>query len=270
MFLLNNQIQGGLLVRSPLDRESQDLYTLVLQARDNSARSYNAKQLTDSLTIKIHILDVNDNSPQCENEHYWVTINQNADIHTTLIEVKASDIDLGMNSKLSYALAATANKTSGSENLFEIDKLTGRIRTKQKLFGFSGVFLYNVSVRDGGEVERVGYCSLKVMVKDFNAHAPIFTFPNENNSSIRIRSDLEKGAHLLWVKAFDPDAANATDQVVYSIDEKRTLNNDWKGFSLDPLTGELKLNAKLSINRQSVYLVSYLFLKIKSRIGEGI
>lgn len=61
------------------------------------------------------------------------------------------------------------------------------------------------------------------------------------------------GSPLFQVKALDPD--NEIGVVTYEIDQKRTLNNDWKSFSINHTTGVLSLNTKLNINRQSVYLV---------------
>ena len=116
--------------------------------------------------------------------------------------------------------------------------------------------MYNVSLSDSGEFTKLSnHCSLSIIIKDFNAHAPKFVFPNEKNSSLRIKEYFSNGSHLFQVKAFDPDNVNK-GKVTYEIDQKRTLNNDWKSFGIDRNTGDLSLNTKLNINRQSVYLVS--------------
>jgi hypothetical protein len=61
--------------------------------------------LTDSLLIKIKILDVNDNSPYCERDFYSVETVQNIDINTTLLQIKGLDHDIGKNSKLTYSMS---------------------------------------------------------------------------------------------------------------------------------------------------------------------
>lgn len=44
--------------RSPLDREDKDKYTLRIMATDGRFQT--------SANVEIHVLDVNDNSPMCE------------------------------------------------------------------------------------------------------------------------------------------------------------------------------------------------------------
>ena len=51
---------------------------------------------------------------------------------------------------------------------------------------------------------------------------------------------------------------NNTGLIKYRIDQKRTLNNDWKSFNINEKTGELSLNTKININRQSVYLINII------------
>ena len=104
---------GELFIKSKLDRETQDLYTLVIQARDNSLM-FHEKQLSDSLLIKIRISDVNDNRPFCENQYYTVTVNQNADVNTSLLDVKGVDLDLGRNAEIQYSLVPL-NKTDNGK-----------------------------------------------------------------------------------------------------------------------------------------------------------
>lgn len=89
--------------KKPLDREEQDLYTFVVQAKDNPNGAV-SQQLSDSLLIKIRILDVNDNKPYCENEVYNVETIQNADENTTLIQVVGLDNDIGKNAQIVYSL----------------------------------------------------------------------------------------------------------------------------------------------------------------------
>ena len=92
-----------LYIKSDVDREVQDLYTLVIQAKDNPTGS-GLHQLSDSLLIKIRILDVNDNSPFCERDMYTIETVQNVDVNTNLLQVKGVDYDIGRNANLSYSL----------------------------------------------------------------------------------------------------------------------------------------------------------------------
>ena len=47
---------------------------------------------------------MNDNSPYCEYQSYTVETIQNADINTTLLQIKGLDKDIGKNAIISYSL----------------------------------------------------------------------------------------------------------------------------------------------------------------------
>jgi hypothetical protein len=110
-FAIDSQ-NGTLYLKSPVDREIQDLYTLVIQAKDNPTASI-SQQLTDSILVKVRILDVNDNKPYCERDLYTVEIMQNLDINTTLLQIKGFDLDLDKNANLVYSLSTNDTLIAG-------------------------------------------------------------------------------------------------------------------------------------------------------------
>lgn len=235
-----------------MDREIKDTYTLVIQASDKSMKS-NVKPLTDSILIKISVEDVNDNSPYCKNEKYWVKINQNTDVNSTLLFINGIDMDSGINGKIFFSLKYT-NETTNNK-LFAINETTGRIYTNKKLIGLSGIYTYDIILNNKERNNRPGSCPLTIMVKDFNAHAPQFVFPNQRNSTIRIKSSVKKGSYILTVHALDPDN-NQTSKVTYSFDKNQMLKTDWKSFNIDSETGILSLNTELDRNKKTHYFVS--------------
>ena len=101
------QIKGTLRARTVLDREEQDLYTLVIQAIDNPMATGGQNQLTDSILIKIRVVDQNDNQPECEQDKYFIEVAQNADVGTILGQIKGIDNDLGRNAQLRYFIHAS-------------------------------------------------------------------------------------------------------------------------------------------------------------------
>lgn len=50
--------EWGLILREPLDREARDRYTLQVMATDGKFEA--------PLVVDVHVLDINDNSPLCE------------------------------------------------------------------------------------------------------------------------------------------------------------------------------------------------------------
>jgi hypothetical protein len=94
------------------DREEQDSYTLVIQATDNPLALVKSNQLSDSILIKIRILDLNDNEPECEQDEYRIELVQNVDTGTILMQIKGVDDDIGRNARLSYHIKSNNKTTS--------------------------------------------------------------------------------------------------------------------------------------------------------------
>lgn len=78
----------------------------MIQASDNSGATGSQNQLTDSLLVRIRVLDENDNRPECEQDRYFIEIGQNADVGTILTQVKGIDNDAGRNAQLRYFIHA--------------------------------------------------------------------------------------------------------------------------------------------------------------------
>jgi hypothetical protein len=103
-----------------------------------------------------------------------------------------------------------------------------------------------------------GSCLLTVTVREVNIHAPVFLFPSEGNSSIRVMSGQDVGAWVTTVAALDPDmGSNRTEgQITYKL--RRTLSNDWRSFEVEATSGRVLLKTGLDVNRQAVYVLEVL------------
>ncbi|KAH0623539.1 hypothetical protein JD844_006393 [Phrynosoma platyrhinos] len=116
-----NNTYGEVFVARPLDRELIDHYTLKIQASDRGVPPRRKEH-----TLRVNILDVNDNPPVIANPYgYNVSINENVGGGTAVAQVRATDRDSGLNSVLSYYI------THGNEELtFRMDRVTGEIATR--------------------------------------------------------------------------------------------------------------------------------------------
>jgi len=87
-----------LVLRRPLDRETQDRYSLRVYASDGDARGASN---SGSVDVHINVADVNDNRPRFEGEgRYEVTVPENLPLHTTILTVHADDDDDGPNGQV--------------------------------------------------------------------------------------------------------------------------------------------------------------------------
>lgn len=107
-----------LLTNNKLDREYRDKYILNLILND-----YGKPMLTSYYKLIINLLDNNDNPPKFDRDIYYVDIQENNFINTTLLQIFANDSDLADNARITYELD---NETT---NYIWLDHQTGIIRT---------------------------------------------------------------------------------------------------------------------------------------------
>ena len=92
---LDGSTEVRLIVEASLDRELIDQYRLRLVAHDRGGRS-------GYIELVVTIADSNDNRPIFDKTHYRTTVSENLPPMTSLLTVKATDLDLGENAKVSY------------------------------------------------------------------------------------------------------------------------------------------------------------------------
>ncbi|XP_067887233.1 desmoglein-2-like [Heterodontus francisci] len=126
-----------------LDRETQDLYTFIVEARD---RSGSIQGLFATVTVQIRILDVNDHVPHIEQLKYIRTVEENMK-NIELLRIKAFDQDL----KYSDNWLARFTIIDGNEDKhfrFEVDNRTNEgILILQKELDYEEIELVNLTVR---------------------------------------------------------------------------------------------------------------------------
>ena len=121
-----NSVTGD--ITGQLDRESMDMFTLQVTARDNG----NPVRSTNT-TINVTVLDVNDNFPIFDKYQYETNVSESrSDVifETPILSLSASDKDIGENSRISYSIAGEGICSSTTffntpECFFSIDSDTG-------------------------------------------------------------------------------------------------------------------------------------------------
>lgn len=122
-FAINAQT-GAITTTAPLDRETNSAYLLTVTAKDGGNPS-----LSDTTDVEISLTDVNDNSPAFKVPLYQASIPEDALIGTSVVQVSATDQDIGLNGRVKYMLS-DVDKDDGS---FVIDPTSGIIRTNKGL-----------------------------------------------------------------------------------------------------------------------------------------
>lgn len=104
-----------------MDRETQAKYHLTVSAQDLGSPI----PLIGYCNITVVVEDENDNDPQFEKSTYQAKVLENVTVGTTVLVVKAIDLDLDLNAQIVYSLKNESNA------VFRINNRTGAIVTNR-------------------------------------------------------------------------------------------------------------------------------------------
>uniref|UniRef100_A0A8C7B5D6 Protocadherin beta 4 n=1 Tax=Neovison vison TaxID=452646 RepID=A0A8C7B5D6_NEOVI len=156
-----------------LDREEQSEFSLTLTALDGGS-----PPKSGTMTVRILIIDVNDNAPEFVHTPYEVQVLENSPLGSPVLSVSARDIDAGNFGSVSYSLFQASDEI---KQTFLINEVTGEIRLTKKL-DFEQIKSYHVEIEaiDGGGLSGKG--SVVIDVVDVNDNAPELTITSFTNS----------------------------------------------------------------------------------------
>ncbi|XP_011940761.1 PREDICTED: cadherin-23 isoform X7 [Cercocebus atys] len=166
-----NDSIGEVFVARPLDREELDHYILKVVASDRGTPPRKKDHI-----LQVTILDVNDNPPVIESPFgYNVSVNENVGGGTAVVQVRATDRDIGINSVLSYYI------TEGNKDMtFRMDRVSGEIATRPAPPDRERQSFYHlvVTVEDEGTPTLSATTHVYVTIVDENDNAPVFQQPH--------------------------------------------------------------------------------------------
>uniref|UniRef100_A0A3B5L838 Cadherin domain-containing protein n=1 Tax=Xiphophorus couchianus TaxID=32473 RepID=A0A3B5L838_9TELE len=191
----------------PFDREEQDFYELIVEARREHDHQHVARVL-----VKVHIEDINDNAPVFVGLPYYAAVQVEAESGLSIFKVSAVDGDKGINGEVTYFL-------KDDHGHFMIDQQTGTITT-------------NYLTGSHAEVD------VDVLVQDINDNPPVF---KEMSYRIVLSETVMIGTPALQVIATDMDSEK-NNVVGYQIFSKEHNSTDY--FHIDSSSG-LILTARI-------------------------
>ncbi|XP_027951710.1 protocadherin beta-4 [Eumetopias jubatus] len=168
--LTRNHSEGkkypDLVQDKPLDREEQPEFSLTLTALDGGS-----PPKSGTITVRILIMDVNDNAPEFVHTPYEVQVLENNPLDSPVLSVSARDVDAGNFGSVSYGLFQASDEI---KQTFSINEVTGEIRLTKKL-DFEQIKSYHVEIEaiDGGGLSGKGTVFIDVV--DVNDNAPELT-----------------------------------------------------------------------------------------------
>ncbi|XP_066507593.1 protocadherin gamma-C5-like [Hoplias malabaricus] len=236
--------KGELVVRARLDRETlcgqSATCLLPLEAIvENPLQLYR---------VEIEIQDINDNSPAFQNNAKVLNIAESTAPGARFRLEAAQDPDVGSNSLRTYTLSKNEH--------FALDIITEKDGTKvpQLILEKSldrekqpTLSLLLIAL-DGGKPAGTGTAEISVHILDINDNSPVF---EKAQYDAQIPENIATGAVVVSVKALDKDEG-ANSEVLYSFAPHTTdLINSI--FSIDSLTGDIKVNSKLDYETGSSF-----------------
>ncbi|XP_034738792.1 protocadherin alpha-3-like [Etheostoma cragini] len=198
-----------LIVQKPLDRETAVSHALVLTALDGGKPPKSGE-----MNILVNVLDVNDNAPVFSKDVYSVTLDENAPVGTTVIQVNATDLDDGANGEIVYSFSKSMNQNM--LNMFTINPSTGEITVKG-LVDYEEKDKYEIEIQgsDKGLAPLTTEKSVIIKIVDVNDNAPEIEVTSFSSS---IPEDSRPGTTVALISVNDLDS-DLNGKVICAINE---------------------------------------------------
>nr|XP_061793159.1 protocadherin alpha-2-like [Nerophis lumbriciformis] len=213
-------LSAELVLQKPLDREKQSHITLMLTAIDGGK-----PPKSGSMQIRVNVLDVNDNVPTFSKSLYKVRLSENAAEGSIVIKLNATDLDEGINSKITYSFVKRGQ--NNPSNIFSLNAETGEITVKGTLdYETTPAYEVRIQAMDQGPVPRSAHAKLLIELIDMNDNAPEITV---TSLMTPVKENAELGTIVALVTVSDKDGGNngvTSCKVVGSVLFK--LNSNYK------------------------------------------
>ncbi|XP_051253122.1 protocadherin-16-like [Dicentrarchus labrax] len=229
-----NPVTGVITTTKSLDRELHEYYTVTVYAKDGGLPPNYAKT-----TVRIRVLDENDNAPFFGRLYYSIEVPENLEA-LPLFTLRATDQDVGDSGEMTYKI--TAGDPSGN---FRLDRQSGVLSTsrpldREKTAGYT----LTVTAQDQGQPPLSSTATVEVTVMDINDHSPQF---QRSSYTSDISEDVPIGSLVLEVKAIDLDQG-PNSQVLYFLS-----SGSQSMFIIDQNTGRIITAAPLDRERTASY-----------------
>lgn len=158
-----------LVLEQKLDRELEDSYTLQVIASDGGS-----PPKSGSVTVRVKVLDSNDNSPQFEHDTIRVELHEDAPVGFLLLRVQAFDPDHGENGDVRYDFAE--DESNEIKSTFDVDPVNGAVTLKSSVdFEARKSYELHIKAYDLGANSVPSTCTITVEIVDVNDNAPEVT-----------------------------------------------------------------------------------------------
>uniref|UniRef100_G1LW21 Cadherin domain-containing protein n=1 Tax=Ailuropoda melanoleuca TaxID=9646 RepID=G1LW21_AILME len=159
----DNRKYPELVLDKPLDYEEQSELSFILTALDGGS-----PPRSGTASVRVVVVDINDNSPEFEQPFYEVKTPENSILGSIIVTVSARDLDSGKNGEISYSFS---HASEDIRKTFEINQKSGEVSLTASM-DFETIESYSIIIQatDGGGL--FGKSTVRIQVMDVNDNAP--------------------------------------------------------------------------------------------------
>ncbi|ELU14775.1 hypothetical protein CAPTEDRAFT_226653 [Capitella teleta] len=203
--------EGIITTLEQLDREDVSEYVLIVKATDQGDPD---PLSSENQRILITVDDTNDNPPRFPEASYQHTMEENMPIGSSVMQVVAEDLDIGVNALLDYSIT-----TPGDGDYFFMDSIFSTRAGVVKIheMGENKELSFTVRVSDGVYTDTA---DIVISVVDVNDNPPEF-IPEHVQQNITVSEGEEVDYFVVQVTAEDVDE-NENGEFEYFIDYMNT------------------------------------------------
>ncbi|XP_022077605.2 cadherin-7-like isoform X1 [Acanthochromis polyacanthus] len=250
-----------------MDRELQDRYLLVIQAKDMMGQMGG---LSGTTSVTVMITDVNDNPPRFPRKSYQFSVPEAVLVSSVVAKIKAVDLDSGPNAEVDYRIL-DGDGLGTFRILCDPDTQEGLVII-HKAVDFEAKSSYTLRVEASNRYVDTRYLSagpfsdvvtVRLLVENVD-EPPVFS---SSISRMAVSEAAPVGTDLGSVSAHDPDASNSP--VRYSIDRQSDLQ---RYFDIDSSSGVIRTSRHLDREVRVLHNITVVATETldTSQVGKAI
>ncbi|AWP01285.1 putative protocadherin-9 [Scophthalmus maximus] len=153
-----------LIVQQNLDREQKDTYVMKIKVEDGGS-----PQKSSTAILQVTVTDVNDNRPVFKENQIEVHIPENSAIGTSVVQLQATDADVGANAEIRYVFGTQV--PPATKRLFALNTTSGLI-TVQRPLDREETAIHKLSVLASDGSSSPARATVTINVTDVNDNPP--------------------------------------------------------------------------------------------------
>ncbi|NXG86309.1 PCD23 protein, partial [Stercorarius parasiticus] len=231
-----NPDSGELVTTASLDRETQEVFSI----KGNSCRDLGSPSRSSTAQLYLMVLDENDHNPMFAKTQYQISVREDLEEGSAILDLFASDKDDGLNGEVMYSLI---DDTFGA---FAIDSVTGSIVTTKALDRETkSQYTFRVVASDCSTHLPRSSTVMTILIQDVNDNVPKF---EQSYYKASVWEGQSPKTDIIQVFATDLDSG-LNGETEYSI----LSGNENATFVIDSARGILATNTVLDHENASSY-----------------